>query len=181
MTFDQYWQALEASGWLAEVSPEESQRLRAVLAVRFTDAGGSQPDDTWLWLAVTSFDPECIEYDDHDAESPYVSIIEQLAARSFGRFAPEDLADAEVKGRRQRRISFRFNGSEWVVRVPCADDWFQDKVLELLNTALRYAEVDQQFMVLPRVDQRAFIAFISPQTYARAVELGVIPADEHIE
>ncbi len=70
-------------------------------------------------LAVTGFDPECIEGSGADEPCSYHSVITQLAEASYGTFAPVDLRDEldETAGVAPR-VSFRQWGQGLRVRGP---------------------------------------------------------------
>src|SRR5262245_57623153 len=88
-------------------------------------------------LAVTSFDPECIEGSGPDAPRSYHSVVSQLANASYGKFAPTELND-ELDGEAGvARVSFRHGGKLFSCEVPWQVDWFQEPVLDLINKAIK--------------------------------------------
>jgi hypothetical protein len=89
MTEGEFWSKLEQIGWLDAVPDAERTRLRTAVA----DAFSRDPKYAFYALAVTSFDPECIEGSGPNDACSYYSVVTQLAEASLGRFAPTELRD----------------------------------------------------------------------------------------
>src|SRR5262245_18070144 len=122
MTEGEFWRTLEEIGWLAALPDAERNRLRGALA----DAFSRDPQYAFYALAVTSFEPECIECSGPAEECSYYSVVSQLARASFGRFAPLELSDELDEEAGVARISFRHAGKKFECEVPWEDDWFQE-------------------------------------------------------
>lgn len=168
---------LETIGWLDASTQEERTRLHVALA----DAYGRNPDYAFYALAVTSFDPECIESTGPEDSCSYYSVISQLVAASSGRFAPTDLHDELDGAAGVARISFRCVGNVFACEVPWEDDWFKGQVLDLVNDAMTACKVPEQFIALPPCDQTISLVLVSPEVYEKAVSVALIPQNDILE
>lgn len=163
------WRGLEASGWLEDVPAEEHEALRRRLAA------SEEPSEAYADLAVIAFDAECI-----DAPGSYADIIRRLADASHGRFKPENVRDTWDDDGHLAHVGFDIGDERFEVHVKIDGDWFQDEVLELVNDALKAVGSPHRFVPLPVPDQIIYGAFVRPETFERATELGVVPSVEEV-
>lgn len=177
MTLDEFWSKLEQVGWLRDIPDSERNRLQDAVADHFT----RDSKYAFYSLAVTSFDPECIEGTGPTDACSYYSVLNQLARSSYGRFSPTDIHDELVNDNGIARISFKHASTLFQCEVPWEDDWFQEPVLELVNQAIKKVEVKEQFIPLPPCDQSVSLAFTTPSIYKEAVRAGLIPPDDFLE
>ena len=96
MTEGEFLATLEEIGWLDAVPPRGAPRG---FAPRWRVRSLADPRYAFYALAVTGFDPECIEGSGADEPCSYHSVITQLAEASYGTFAPVDLRDELDKDR----------------------------------------------------------------------------------
>jgi hypothetical protein len=171
MTEGEFWAKLEEIGWLDAVPPAECTRLRAAVAEAFT----RDPKYAFYALAVTSFDPECVEGSGPDDPCSYHSVVSQLAKTSYGQFAPVNLRDELDEGAGVARVSFEHAGKTFKCEVPWEDDWFQQPVLDLVNKAVKAGKAKEQFIPLPPCDQTISLVLVPPALYKKAVGAGLIP------
>jgi hypothetical protein len=171
MTEEEYWSKLEQVGWLDAIPNPERTRLRAAVA----DAFSRDPKYACYSLAVTSFDPECIEGSGPDEACSYYSVVTQLAKASYGKFAPTDLHDDLDEGAGVARVTFQHGGKVFKCEVPWEDDWFQQPVLDLVNKAIKASKAREQFIPLPLCDQTISLVFVPPSLHKKAVSAGLIP------
>ncbi len=171
MTEGEFWSKLAEIGWLDAVPEAERTRLRAAVADSFT----RDPRYAFYSLAVTSFDPECIEGSGPDDSCSYYSVVSQLAKASYGKFAPTDLSDELDEGAGVARVSFQHGGKVFSCEVPWEDDWFQQPVLDLVNKAIKAGKTTEQFIPLPLCDQTISLVLVPPSLYKKAVSAGLIP------
>ena len=171
MTEGEFWDKLVQIGWLDVVPDAERSRLRAAVADYFT----RDPAYAFYALAVTSFDPECIEGSGPDDCCSYYSVVSQLAKASHGKFSPTELRDELDEGAGVARVSFRHGGKGFSCEVPWEDDWFQQPVLDLVNRALRAGKAKEQFIALPLCDQTISLVLVPPALFKKAVSAGLIP------
>ena len=171
MTESEFWTKLADIGWLDAVPEAERTRLHAAVADAFTR------DSTYAFyaLAVTSFDPECIEGSGPDDCCSYFSVVSQLAKVSYGKFAPMDLSDELDEEAGVARVSFKQGGKLFSCEVPWRDDWFQEPVLDLVNKAIKAGKAKEQFIALPLCDQTISLVLVQPSLYKKAVSAGLIP------
>jgi hypothetical protein len=166
-----FWSKLEKIGWFDAVHETERTRLRTAVADAFT----RDPTYAFYSLAVTSFDPECIEGSGPDDSCSYHSVVTQLAKASYGKFAPTDLCDELDKEAGVARVSFKHGGKVFSCEVPWEDDWFQQPVLDLVNKAVKAVKAKEQFIPLPLCDQTISLVLVPPSVYKKAVSAGLIP------
>ncbi|MBI1916774.1 MAG: hypothetical protein HYS12_18870 [Planctomycetes bacterium] len=171
MTEAEFWSKLEEVGWLDAVPTAERTRLRAAVSDAFT----GDPKYAFYALAVTSFDPECIEGSGPEDPCSYYSVLSQLAEASYGPFAPADLRDELDEDSGVARVSFKQGGQLFSCEVPWEDDWFQEPVLDLVNKAIKANKAKEQFIPLPPCDQTISLVLVPPAIYKKAVSAGIIP------
>jgi uncharacterized protein (TIGR02996 family) len=172
------WARLHQVGWLDWV-PEEN---RMDLWERFARVRAEDPDFAFLALGALGFDGECIMGESGpDEPLSYYAKLQQFAAASKGRFQPVKIMDRVDWQLRYTTVSFAHNGLEYRWDEHTASDWFSDKVLDLVNRALKESGVKERFIALPAVDQCWSLVFVPPSVYARAVKAGLIPTQEAID
>jgi len=176
MIEQQYGDTLNAIGWFELLPATESQRARHALHLAF------DRDLTlaYFGLAVTSFDPECIEEAGPESVCSYSSVLRQLADASYGFFTPSHIHDELDKESEVARVQFDHAGHHFAIEVPWESDWFDYDVLVLVNDAIKWSGAAVQFMPLPLVDQTVSLVLIPPSIYRKAVKAGLIPAEDRI-
>jgi hypothetical protein len=174
MNKQQYWEALNAIGWFGLLPEDERHRAQNALHHAFDH----DPKLAYFSLAVTSFDPECIEGDGPDSLCSYHSVLQQLAEASYGFFTPSHIHDELDEVAEVARVQFDHAGHHFAIEVPWESDWFEYDVLVLVNDAIKWSGATVQFMPLPSIDQRVSLALIPPATYRKAVKAGLIPAED---
>jgi hypothetical protein len=118
-------------------------------------------------LSVYSFDTECI-----DESGDYVSIIENLADCSAGKFKPTEVSDdIDFITTNTSTIKFTHFGKAYSITIPNQNDWFQPEVLDLVNRAIVESGNKEQFLTLPVQDQCAYLVFVDPDIYELANEI----------
>ncbi len=164
--------------WVARRSAGgRAQRLQAAV----TDAFTREPRYAFYSLAVTSFDPECIEGSGADETCSYYSVVMQLAKASSGKFAPTDLRDQLDTAAGVARVSFNHRGKHFECEVAWEDDWFQPPVLDLVNKAIKAGRAKEQFIPLPPCDQTISLVLVPPALYKKAMSAGLIPREALLE
>jgi len=151
MTEHEFFDTLEVIGWIDAVPKPECTRLSTAVADAFT----RDPKYAFYSLAVTSFDPECIEGSGPDDDCSYYSVVTQLAKASYGKFTPTDLRDELDETANLARVSFTHGGKVFKCEVRWEDDWFQEPVLDLVNTAIMASNAKEQFIPLPPAIRRS--------------------------
>lgn len=177
MNESNFWTTLGEIGWLALLSEAEHVRLQGAVREQFV----RDSKYAFYALAVTVFDPECIEGTGPNEACSYYSVLLQLAKASGGCFQPlliHDELDYELG---VARVSFEHYGHAYSIEVSYQDDWFQQEVLDLVNRALRESGCDRQFLPLPPCDQTVSLCFVPADVFDRAVRKGLIPEVEFFE
>ncbi|MBM4068940.1 MAG: hypothetical protein FJ271_08365 [Planctomycetes bacterium] len=174
MTEQTYWTKLTKIGWLKYVP----KQLHAEIRDRFKKGFKSSPDWVHLALNQTALDSECI-----DGPESYCELLKNLAKDSNDIFQPTQIKAEMVKKGRTTSISvsFRHKGKVFSCVVPFETDWFEQGVLDVVNHALEASGREERFIVLPTNDQLMFLVIVPPAVYDKAVESGLIPADEMFE
>jgi hypothetical protein len=167
---------LDRIGWFREFPPAERVRLeRAYASINTGD-----PTPAFQALAVTSFDPECIEGVGPDPCS-YYSIVTQLASVSYGIFTPNDVKDALDPSNGIASISFEHGGKLYECTMPFEDDWVQQGVIDLINQAIRNSGKHSQFLPLPLCDQTIYLVLVPPDIFDAAIGAGLVPQEHLID
>jgi hypothetical protein len=178
MTAESYWAGLERVGWLAYVPAAQQAELRQRIAQSFAEGAKW----TFLALSVLTFDGECIMGEGGpDEPLSYYAKLEEFAKASGGRFRPVKIVDRVDWARDTTQVSFAHNGLEYKWSRPLATDWFQEGVLDLVNSALKDAAVKERFIPLPAVDQCWHVVFVPTAVYRKAVRVGLIPTQEMVD
>jgi len=170
-----YWAKLAECGWLAELTPREQAELRDRLTKGLTD----NPDSAFYELAVTALDVECIEGSGPDEICSYHGVIQQLARASAGLFSPEEIKDELDEREGKARLSFRCGGQIFSCELPYQSDFVEEGAIDLVNEALAATGEPRRFVPLPVDSQVVFFALISPETYERTRQAGLIPPDDY--
>lgn len=168
-----YWQALLDCGWV-DSDPRPPDALRDIVLA----AHAENRDHTVFALAASAFDMDVIEGVGPDDPCSYYSILEQLAEESYGLFKPDEILDDLDEEARTATVIFVHNGERYAGRVPWENDWFDPRILELVNQALEDAGHEQRYLLLPSNSSVARLALVSPDVYAEALERELIPPDD---
>lgn len=163
---DDWWARLQKSGWLGEVPQAEADRIRQAAAAYSADVS-----QAFHALSPAGFDAECIE-DSGDYER---CIISSYRKASSGAFAPTNIKDRLRRSKATAVISFEAAGRKFSREFPQDDDYVADGVHDFLNDALAELGEQRRFHLLPTGDQTGAIVFVTPATYQRAIEAGLIP------
>jgi hypothetical protein len=165
-TLDDWWARLARSGWLGEVPQAEADRIREAVAEHAADVS-----QAFHALSPAGFDAECIE-DSGDYEK---WIILSYRKASSGAFAPTRVTDRLRRSSATAVISFEAGGRKCSREFPQEDDYVADGVHDFLNDALAELGEPRRFHLLPTRDQTGKIVCVTPATYQRAIEAGLIP------
>jgi hypothetical protein len=174
ITAEAYWERLQESGWPAEIPQEERLSIRARIDGFFSQDHPIGRLYSYYALTAVCFDAECIE-ETGPSRFSYYGVLLQLAEGSYGQFIPEDIVDELDEKEEVARIAFRHGGKQFSCEIPWTSDWFDDTVIDLVNGALEESGCAARFIELPVSDQMVYLAFVKPETYQRAVALGLIP------
>jgi hypothetical protein len=176
ISVEDYLFRLELTGWFDEVPAENQKKIEANVREYF------QNDRlfTFLGLSDFSFDAyECI-YGDSSSPLSYTGVFRDFIAHSQDRFQPQDMFEKNVKfgDRYMTIVAFTHQGKRYQVQFP-PNKSFDILVSRLITQALSESGCKQLFLDLPYIDQCAWVAFISPETYHKAEMLDLIPPKEY--
>jgi hypothetical protein len=172
ITADEYWQRLEAIGWLdhAQLAFASHEELRHQIEAVFA----RDPWYVWTLLGTIHFDAECI-YETGPAGLSYHAQLAQLVEDSRGVFQPTMISDAQVDNTIE--VSFEHHGQTYSYTARLDSDYFDEAVIDLINEALADAGVAERFMILPTIDQCIQIAVVPEAIYQAAVQNNLIPGE----
>lgn len=176
MGFEAYWQALLDCGWV-DSDPRHRDVLRHAVHAAHTEDRAT----TLFALAVSTFDMEVIEGVGPEDPCSYHSILEQLAEESHGLFAPDEILDDLDEDSRTATVIFIHDGERYAARVPWENDWFDPRILELVNDALDAAGVEQRYHLLPATSSIAHLALVAPQVFEEARRRDLVPPDDFFQ
>ena len=165
-----YWDALQRAGWPAEVATQRRDGLRALLAQSIA----RNPAHPWLALADVVLDSESV-YELQPQGESYHAHLTTLARTSAGLFRPTDVRN-EVRGEDVSEVAFNHEGREYRLRITADSDYIDRELFAAVNRALADAGEEKRLTLLPAVDQLMYLAWVSPETYRQARDLGLIPA-----
>ncbi len=162
---------LEKCGWFSEIGEEKSKILKEKI-----ENGDEEMQLGVLSIADVDIDVECIDdFGSHDGEiiDSYTAILHALSEASDGVFLPTKIKDELDEEKNVVAVSFEFNGNVFSEELKYDNDWADPRIFDLVDKALESANIQQKFMALPYPDQVAYLTFITPKTYAKALEIGV--------
>ena len=174
LSAEEYWQKLVDSEWIAGIPDDEQFALRSRVEKAFSRDDPIGIFYTYCALTTVCFDAECIE-GIGPGEFSYCGVLHLLAENSYGKFNPTNIIDELDVDKQTARVSFQHRGKRFYCEVPWHSDWFDIKVIDLVNKALEASGTDARFIELPTVDQNIYLVLISNVAFEKAVELGVIP------
>ena len=163
---DDWWARLETSGWLEEVGKSEATRIREAAA-----AFSATPLQAFHALSPAGFDAESIENSGDYGRL----ILSSYRKAASGLFKPVKVRDHIDRSNSTVVISFEAGGRKFSREFSQDSDYVADGVHEFLNDALAELGIERRFHLLPSADQTAEIVCVSPATYQRALEAGIIP------
>ena len=165
---EEYWSKIESSGWLSQLKPKEILDLRNSVYGYFDENGERS-------AVQRSLSIHSVEYN-YFGES-YSELLIELSDASGKAFRPSNITEHYDEETGITNISFEYNGKLYAMSTlrSAVDD---TNIFHLVNKALKEAGAKRSFCVLPMGEHQDDIvhhAFISADTYNKAMELGVIP------
>lgn len=65
--------------------------------------------------------------------------------------------------------------------VEFADDYVDERAIELVNKALEDSGSEYRFINLPVVDQCGYFVFVPPSVYESAIQIGLVPSQKKVD
>jgi len=163
---NEWWKRLEQSGWCDEVGEAETTRIRKALAALGEDLSAAA-----LTLSAAGFDAECIEN-----SGDYTRwVISAYRDASAGAFQPTKAKDTLRGDPTVARISFQAGGKTFSTEFGQDGDYVADGVHDFMNAVLEELGERRRFHMLPTGDQTALLVCVTPQTFERTRQLGLVP------
>jgi hypothetical protein len=161
---DEVMGALEEIGWFEGRDGDSRADVRKKLG----DCQELTPNELPDALADFSFDTECIDGNPGD----YADIIKEFAHAARSAFAIDDVSDNFVEG--AASVAFRVGDVPYSLTVPFESDWWDPQVSELLDKVAAEHGDERRFVLLPVLDQVAYVAFLKPSTFEAALKRGLL-------
>ncbi len=175
LSAEEYWNALVETGWLSAIPEDDHDDMRE----RVLAAHANDKNFTCYALAVTSFDMECIERVGPDEPNSYHGVLTQLGEDSYGAFAPSAIVDALDKKEGVATITFVHDEQTFAGELPYENEWFDPRIIDLINDALELSGEGVRFYPLPFSDHIARLVLIPEVVWRRANEANLIPAGDY--
>lgn len=174
MTFEEYWQALESSGWFRAYSDDGRAWFASTLA-RFWSQDSSL---TVYCLGRPAYDSEWLA---ELGEAPRM-VVESYARASDGQFQPKDITYEYFKrlaGRdRWCRLAFTHLGNRVTAEFPWLGGEAESAMTRLCNEALAAAGSPYRFYEVPSADQCCYVALVTPEAHAAVTARGWLRIQE---
>lgn len=177
LTFDEYWQRVEALDWFGTLSRMRQLRRQA-WAKRFYQGAGRPY--IYSALAHHVFDAEMIY--EFGVQSPlsYSNRIMRLVEAAGGVLPLDGLNDEAIRDEDGQcigvliRLSVGSRAYEY--RVSGCSKWFEEDVIrQFINGILAEHGHERHFIALPVTDQVMRLAFVSETMYRQAAREGLLP------
>ena len=170
--FEAYWARVLETKWLDSVPANRHSRLRADMLALFRE----NPTRAYEALSTGGFDGECINDD-----GSYSQVIRWYAEASGGVFAPTNVKDRLDWDKCKAFIQFTYRGRTFKKTLPFEGDYLPPEFDAFINDVLRQCKIRQRFVQLPTRDQMAWIAFVDPRAYKKAISNFVLPDQRDLE
>ena len=177
----EYWEKLEHVGWLDDV-PARARRQLMLSIVRARAADAANLHYGLSAADLSDKDDEELSFSDEGtgANCPMGKILARYSRASYAQFQGEDPSvrfcvdeGAEAESA-IARVGFSVKGSR--IRFAARFQESPARAHDEINRGLAKAGEAARFFLLPASDDRLRLVYVTPEVYARAEDVGILPA-----